>query len=159
MKVFSLSLLLLFCTQTLASELYPFDNETDRARFAQFKEELRCPTCQSQNLAGSDSMISESLKREIYEQILDGQSDREITDHLLARYGDYILYRPRLTPATAFLYFAPVVFFVFGVIVLLLVVRKRRLTQAQDAISDTELSAAERKKIQALLESNEGKQQ
>lgn len=146
-----LSLFLCIAMPVLAdASLYPFTNEADRARFQQFNEELRCPTCQNQNLAGSASMIAEDLRGEIYEQIQAGKSDREITDYMIARYGDYILYRPRLTPATAILYIAPVVFLVTGIVVLLLVVRRRRLN-AQVMEKDTALSEAERQRINALL--------
>lgn len=145
-------LLLLCLALPLAAEdtaIYPFSNPTDRARFQQFNEELRCPKCQNQNLAGSDSMIAEDLRREIYEQIQAGKSDREITDYMLDRYGDYILYRPRLTPATLVLYAAPALFFVTGVAVLLVIVRRRR--QAARETPEARLSASERERLAQLL--------
>ncbi len=76
-------------------------------RYQKFIEELRCPKCQNQNLAGSNSPISEDLRREIYRLIDDGKSDTEIVQFMLDRYGDFILYRPRLTSETAILWAAP----------------------------------------------------
>ncbi len=155
----SVLLLLLLCLALpLAAEdtaVYPFSNPADRQRFQQFTEELRCPWCQNQSLAGSDSMVAEDLRREIYEQIQAGKSDREIIDYMVARYGDYILYRPRLTPATIVLYVAPVLFFVIGVVVLLVIVRRRR--RAVRDVPDTHLSDAERERLAQLLR-QEGRQ-
>jgi len=148
-----LSLLLLCLALPLAAEnpaIYPFSNPTDRQRFQQFNEELRCPWCQNQNLAGSDSLVAEDLRREIYEQILDGRSDREITDYLLARYGDYILYKPRLTGATMVLYVAPVIFFISGVVILLMIVLRRRQREQDQPIAT--LNEQERKRLDKLLE-------
>ena len=115
----AIAMLLCWQVALAAIDVYDFSSEELRERYQDLIQELRCPKCQNQNLAGSDSMIAEDLRREIYEQIQAGKSDREITDYMLDRYGDYILYRPRLTPATLVLYAAPALFFVTGVAVLL----------------------------------------
>src|SRR5690625_1667978 len=87
---------------------YEFDNEVDRKRYVSFIEEMRCPKCQNQNLSGSDSPIAADLRRELYFLIQDGRSDMEIVDFMVERYGEYILYRPRLSSATVLLWFGPV---------------------------------------------------
>ena len=89
-------------------ETYQFDTDLQRQRYNAFIEELRCPKCQNQNLSGSDSAISQDLRRQLHAMILDGKSDIEITQYMVDRYGDFILYRPRFNAATAVLWLLPV---------------------------------------------------
>ncbi|MDO3382486.1 cytochrome c-type biogenesis protein [Gilvimarinus algae] len=134
-----------------AEPVYEFDNPVDRARFQQFNEELRCPQCQNQNLAGSDSLVSETLREDLYEQILAGRSDKEIIDDMVRRYGDYILYRPPFDASTAVLWLGPFGLLLIGGTVLLLMVRRRARQTAQDP----ELSAAEQARLQRLLDEHD----
>lgn len=131
-------LLIFFASVCSAEAIYQFDNEVDEARFKAFINEMRCPTCQSQNIAGSDSMSAQDLRRDIYEQIQDGRSDKEITDSMVARYGDYILYRPPLTPATLALWLMPAVLLVIAVIVMVLMIRHRRAEQLEQPLDSGE---------------------
>lgn len=134
--------LLLASIQAMAAiETYDFKNEVDRQRYQSFIHEMRCPKCQNQNLAGSDSPISADLRRKIYEMISLGKSDKEIVDFMVERYGDFILYRPRVTPATYALWGAPLALLVIGVAVLILILRRRRqlaLVQKTTALDDDE---------------------
>jgi len=124
-----------------AIEVHEFANDLERKRYQSFIEEMRCPKCQNQNLAGSDSPISIDLRRELYEMIKLDKSDKEITDFMVERYGDYILYRPRVTPATYVLWGAPVALLVIGIVVVILILRRRRrlaLTQVSQHLTDEE---------------------
>lgn len=138
-----------------AVDIRQFDSETDRQRYQSFIDELRCPKCQNQNLAGSDSPIARDLREQVYVMINEGRSDKEITDFLVERYGDYVLYRPPLKAATLLLWLGPVVVLLLGVIVLIVVVRQRR--SAGPAKSDTsgDLSVAERAELDQLLNSSD----
>lgn len=147
------ALLAMSASTFAAIETHEFDTDLQRQRYQSFIEEMRCPKCQNQNLAGSDSPISADLRRELYEMITLGKSDKEIVDFMVERYGDFILYRPRVTPATYALWGAPAALLVIGVIVLILILRRRRrlaLTQTTQ-----HLSADEQARLQALLKSNE----
>lgn len=137
-------LLIFFASVCSAEAIYQFDSEVDEARFKAFTYELRCPTCQSQNLAGSDAMIAQDLRRDIYEQIQDGRSDKEITDNMVARYGDYILYRPPLTKATFALWAAPAVLLIIGIIAIILLVRRRRAEQLEQPLDPREQAELDR---------------
>lgn len=95
-------------------ETYQFSNEVNQRRYQALIEELRCPKCQNQNLAGSDAPIAEDLRREVYRLISSGSSDQEILQHMLDRYGDFVLYRPRLTLETAALWLGPAVLVLIG---------------------------------------------
>ena len=76
------------------NDVYPFENEVKEILFYSLLAELRCPKCQSSNLAGSNSPISNDLKREVYELVLEGSSEEEIKSHLIQRYGNFIVYNP-----------------------------------------------------------------
>ena len=147
--------MLMFCALSLQShaaiESHNFDNDVQRQRYQGFIEEMRCPKCQNQNLAGSDSPISADLRREIYQMIKDGKSDKEIVDFMVARYGEFILYRPRVEPVTYVLWVAPVVLLIVGVVVILLMLRQRRRLALQKTSSS--LTNDEQARLASLLSS------
>ena len=122
----SLLLLLLTALPAMAViETYEFDTELQRQRYNAFIEELRCPKCQNQNLSGSDSAISQDLRRQIHQMIMAGKSDIEITQYMVDRYGDFVLYRPRFNAATAVLWLGPVVLLLLGLVIWATFVRRR----------------------------------
>jgi cytochrome c-type biogenesis protein CcmH len=136
-------------TAHAAIDPYEFADESQRDRYRHFVEEMRCPKCQNQNLAGSDAPIATDLRRELHRLLIDGRSDREIVDFMVARYGAYILYDPPFDKKTALLWLAPVGFFAIGTIVLLSIVRRRRAPPPSD------LSVAERARLDELLQGRE----
>lgn len=155
LKIWLIATLLLAGFTSAAEDTYQFNNEVDRERFRSFTEEMRCPKCQNQNLADSDSPISVDLRREIYEMIQDGRSDKEIVDALVNSYGQYILYRPPLNASTWALWFAPVALLLIGIVVLIWITVRRR-QGAHDGTAEIpgkDLSAAERARLEALLNS------
>jgi cytochrome c-type biogenesis protein CcmH len=102
--------LFFICSGNLYASIDSFDfaNEEQRARYQQLTEELRCPKCQNQNLADSDSQIAADLRRELHQQLLDGKSDEAIIEFMRDRYGDFVLYKPRIQRSTLFLWLGPV---------------------------------------------------
>lgn len=143
-----ISLVFISLSSYAAIEVHEFDNEVDGKRYQTFIDEMRCPKCQNQNLAGTNSPIAMDLRRELELMIKDGKSDKEIVDFMVDRYGEFILYRPRLSPATLLLWGAPVFLLIFGVIMLLLIVRKRRRLEVA---VDAGLSSAEQNRLASLL--------
>ena len=131
-----------------AIEVHEFDNEIDRQRYQTFIDEMRCPKCQNQNLAGTNSPVAADLRNELVLMIKAGKSDQEIVNFMVERYGEFILYRPRLSPATIFLWAAPVLMLVFGALLLWLIVRKRRRLATE---ANSGLSAQEQARLDALL--------
>ncbi|MGB2047790.1 MAG: cytochrome c-type biogenesis protein, partial [Psychrobacter celer] len=73
-----------------AIEVYDFDSTQQEAQYRGLIEELRCPKCQNQNLAGSDAPIAQDLKQKTYDMVKDGRSDGEIRAYMQERYGDFI---------------------------------------------------------------------
>lgn len=145
-----LYLLCLSLSAQAVIETYQFDDEVLRARYHQFVAELRCPKCQNQNLAGSNSPIAEDLRRELHRLLEDGRSDQQIVDYMVERYGDFILYRPRFNPETAVLWLAPGIFLLLGCGLLVMVFKR----QKQSALVDAEnqlLNDEEQQKLRRLL--------
>ncbi len=126
---------------------YVFDTPEHEQRFKKLAAELRCLVCQNQNLADSDADLAKDLKDEIYEMIKDGKSDTEIVDFMVARYGDFVLYRPPVKPVTYMLWVGPFILFVLGVVILVMFVRRRN----QDVLESGELSGEERQRLEGLL--------
>ena len=143
---FLVFVLLASATTFAAIDPYQFDNESQRERYQHFIDDMRCPKCQNQNLAGSDAPIAQDLRHELQRLIKDGKSDHEITDYMVSRYGDFILYEPPFDSRTAALWLAPIVFFIVGVGVLIGVARRRAAARGMP-----ELTADEQAKLQQLL--------
>ncbi len=129
-------------------ETYQFDTDLQRQRYNAFIEELRCPKCQNQNLSGSDSAIAQDLRRQIHQMIIDGKSDIEITQYMVDRYGDFILYRPRFSGAALVLWLLPVALLLTGLVIWSLMT-SRRGRRAEDSAP---LSDSDRQALQALLD-------
>lgn len=134
---------------------YTFDNPEDEARFKQLSEELRCLVCQNQNLADSNADLARDLRRQVYEMIQQGKSNKEITDYMVARYGDFVLYRPPVKSSTALLWVGPFIFLVLGLVVLIVMIRRK----AASAPAESALSEEEAERLDAMLEQPEEKRQ
>lgn len=107
-QLFGLMMGLVMATASLAAiEVHHFDNAEDETRYKALIEELRCPKCQNQSLAGSDAPIAQDLKQKTYEMIQDGRSDTEIRTYMIERYGDFITYKPPIRPSTWILWVFP----------------------------------------------------
>ncbi len=98
---------LISVTVYAAIEVYDFDSVQQEAQYRGLIEELRCPKCQNQNLAGSDAPIAQDLKQKTYDLIKEGRSDAEIRSYMQERYGDFITYKPPIRPSTWILWFFP----------------------------------------------------
>ena len=124
----------------------PLSDPALEMRARDLMKEVRCVVCQAQSIAESDAGIAEDLRRLIREEIAAGKSDDEIRDFLVARYGDFVLFKPPFRPATWILWLGPFVILVFGGLFLFLFLR-RRPTMASPA----PLTGDERARIEAVL--------
>ncbi|RZO22844.1 MAG: cytochrome c-type biogenesis protein CcmH [SAR92 clade bacterium] len=96
------------------SELVEFSDPSYRARYQQLITELRCPKCQNQNLADSNSPISRDLRNEVQRLLEDGLSNQEIETYLTNRYSAFILYRPEVNKNTYLLWVSPLIILLVG---------------------------------------------
>ena len=102
-----------------------FHDRAEETRFHALVAELRCVMCQNQSLADSNAMVAHDLRREVLGLMREGRSDAEIKDFLVARYGEFVLYRPRVAGKTWLLWLGPIVLLLVGGVVVAHVVRKR----------------------------------
>ena len=139
---------LLFGGAAMAKEAAPMaaDLEVEK-RMVAISEELRCLVCQNESLSGSHAELAQDLRREIRTLIAQGKTDKEILDFMVARYGDFVRYRPPLKPTTWLLWGGPFLLLGGGVAALIVFLRRRvKETPAP------KLSEEERRRAAALLE-------
>jgi cytochrome c-type biogenesis protein CcmH len=116
------------------------------ARLMTLATELRCLVCQNQTLAESNAELAADLRNEIREQMRRGASDQDVIDYLVARYGDFVLYRPPLKASTLLLWSGPAILLVLGIGFL-----ARTLVRRRVQVVKTPFSAAARARAQELL--------
>ena len=136
-----------------AVDTFEFATEAQRQQFYQVSSELRCPKCQNQNIADSDAPIATDLRREVHRMVVEGSDDREILDFMVSRYGDFVRYKPALTPATVVLWFAPGILLLGGFVFLIVLLRRRQRALRESATQH--LSQDEQQRLQSLLEREE----
>ena len=110
-----------------------YRNSAEETRFHALTSSLRCVMCQNESLADSDAMIAHDLRHEIIELMRQGRTDAQIRDFLVARYGEFVLYKPRIEPSTWLLWFGPLVLFAIGGATVFAVVRHRAKRAASQA--------------------------
>lgn len=130
-------------------ETFEFNDEVTKVRFQALSKELRCPKCQNQNLADSNSTVASAIRLDLYNLLIDGKSDIEIVDLMVARYGEFVLYRPRVSSVTYVLWFGPILLILIGLIVVIVILRKKPATKENLALDDKQ-----QEKLQQLLQSN-----
>jgi len=115
-------------------------------------ENLRCLVCQNESLASSHAELAEDLRREVREQMAQGKNDQEIIDYLVARYGDFVLYKPPVKSYTVLLWFGPFALLLIGAGVLVYQLRKRRRT-----VQESELTPEAQQRAASLLNEEDNK--
>ena len=116
------------------------------ARLLALSRELRCLVCRNESLADSQAGLAVDLRREMRDLMVAGRTDAEIVDYLVARYGDFVRYRPPLAPRTWLLWGAPAAGLAVGLGLVAAIVRRRRL-----AAGEAPLDPAERERLARLL--------
>jgi len=119
-------------------EAYQFESAEMEADYNQLINELRCLVCQNQNLAGSDADLARDLRRETYDMLSQGKSQQQVIDFMVARYGDFVLYRPQFKSTTYLLWLGP---FLLLLCVLVLLVR-RLVTAARPEVDAQAIARA-----------------
>lgn len=114
------------------------ESDLDR-RVAELSQELRCLVCQNQTLAESNAPLAVDLRNQVREQLAAGKSEQDVVDFLVARYGDFVLYRPPFKASTLFLWAGPFVFLLVGA---WLLVRRVRGRAPEVSLSDEDRARA-----------------
>jgi len=109
-----------------------FDDPALQARYENINRELRFLVCQNQTIADSNATLAQDLRREVREMIAAGKTDADIREFMIERYGDFVLYRPRMTAANFLLWAAPVLLLLAGAFAVFRFIRKQA-AEAGDA--------------------------
>ena len=125
-----------------------FADDGQRERYHDLTVELRCPKCQNQTIAESDSPIANDLRGEIHRMLREGRSDEQIINFMVSRYGDFVLYDPPLSRRTALLWFGPAALLLAGGATVVIIVASRRRSRPASA---SPLSGGERRRLAGLL--------
>ncbi|MYL23315.1 cytochrome c-type biogenesis protein CcmH [Halomonas alkaliantarctica] len=140
------TLLLLLAGSALgAVEVREFDDPVKQQRYQDLTASMRCPLCENQAINDSDAPISGDMRERVYRLLQDGQSDTEIINHMVERFGEYILYNPRLENRTYLLWGIPFGLVLLGTLLVVWMVRARRNASAAS------LSAEERARLDELI--------
>src|SRR3954471_18641382 len=132
--------LIAFANEAVPTEL----DRVQQKRAVEISENLRCLVCQNQTIADSNAELAQDLRRQVREQIKQGKSDSEITDFMVQRYGDFVLYKPPVKPTTLLLWFGPAFLLLIGFVVLIRNIRVR----ARRAASPVTLTDDERRRAE-----------
>lgn len=139
---------LLMLTAALAQasiEVRPFNDPVLEKRYEDLTATLRCPKCQNQAIDDSNSPIAKDMRDRVYAMLKDGRADIEVINFMVNRFGDYVLYNPRLEGRTLLLWGLPAALVLLGLLLVVLIVRARRNASAQA------LSSEERARLDALI--------
>lgn len=123
------------------------DDPVLEARARALSSELRCVVCQNENIDSSNAGVARDLRLLVRERLVAGDSDREVLDYIVARYGDFVLFRPPWGPTTYALWLAPALIFLSGLVGIVLAFRYRRKR------TSTPLTAEEEAEIKAIMNS------
>lgn len=123
---------------------------TLEARAREISKDLRCLVCQNQSIDDSNAELARDLRLLVRERLVAGDTDEEVVDHIVARYGDYVLLDPPMKSSTWLLWFGPAVFLALAAVGAAVVLRRRASTAAPAPLSE-----AERKRAAQLLREDE----
>lgn len=148
MKRIVLLVILVLCSPAFAADTpVEFDDPSQRERYETLLEELRCLVCQNQSLADSHADLAQDLRDEVYTMVVAGKDKQAVTDFMIARYGDFVLYKPPMKLTTWLLWFGPALLLLGAVIIV------RRTTRSRSTRA-APLTAEQRAQARALIESN-----
>src|SRR3954468_12434555 len=127
----AVSVLIIFLSSWALAQNAPIDR-----RVANLAHELRCLVCQNQTLAESNAPLAVDLRNQIREQLAAGKSERDVVDFMVARYGDFVLYRPPLKASTVLLWAGPFLFLLGGFYLLIRFLRRRQVPEPRLSVED-----------------------
>lgn len=122
----------LVATSALAIDTTRFEDPVLQERYSKLTHELRCMQCQNTSIADSQVNLAADLRREVHDLLVAGKTDDEIRDFMVARYGEFILFRPLTNARNMWLWLAPSAFLLIGVGVAVRVIRQRAKLVSQD---------------------------
>ncbi|WP_425483730.1 cytochrome c-type biogenesis protein [Alteromonas ponticola] len=137
-SLFALLACVFFSNAYAAKDRYEFDDPAQREVFLKLTAELRCPMCQNQNIADSDAMIAQDMRRKVFRLLQQGKSEQEVINFMKSRYGDFIYYQPPVTIGTIWLWLLPVTFAVIALALLVFRKKQQRVDNSAEKLAQAE---------------------
>jgi cytochrome c-type biogenesis protein CcmH len=120
---------------------FTFTNAKQTQEFRNLIEQLRCLVCQNESLAASQAELAQDLRREIYAMMRAGQTQEQIVNFLVERYGDFVLYNPPMKPSTYFLWYSPFILFILGGgLFIRSMLRQQRISKSESSTNNFNIS-------------------
>ncbi|MDC3315905.1 cytochrome c-type biogenesis protein CcmH [Candidatus Thioglobus sp.] len=138
---FVIGLLLIQAPFAESIEVSEFETTNQQSRYTHLIENIRCPVCQGQSIGGSNSELAKDLRDKVREMIIGNQSDSDIYSFMVERYGDFVVYKPPVSPKTYLLWFAPILALLLSLIYLF---RSTRKKTEHEVISPSEIEKAKK---------------
>ena len=156
LSILILGMVLSFSMSVVAApvETFKFDSPETEKVFHKLSEELRCLVCQNQNIAESNAELAKDLRLQIYTMLQKGQTEDEIVDFMVERYGDYVLYRPPFKPMTWLLWLGPLMIFVLGVFFAMRFMKSQSSGSQPESLSKEEIERV--KSLHADMNAEQG---
>ncbi|SQI38414.1 Cytochrome c-type biogenesis protein CcmH precursor [Leminorella richardii] len=137
-----------------AIDTYNFKSVEEEQQFRELTGQLRCPKCQNNSIADSNAPIATDMRNKVFELMEQGQSQQQIVNYMVDRYGNFVTYEPPVTAATIILWVVPALCVVFGAIAIVMMSRRRKASSANSG--GAALSAEEQRRLQRLLNEDKG---
>jgi len=138
---FVIGLLLIQAPFAESIKVSEFETTNQQSRYTYLIENIRCPVCQGQSIGGSNSELAKDLRDKVREMIIGNQSDSDIYSFMVERYGDFVVYKPPVSPKTYLLWFAPILALLLSLIYLF---RSTRKKTEHEVISPSEIEKAKK---------------
>lgn len=147
-----LVLVLSMVTSAIATpvDTYEFKSPDNQKRALSLAHSLRCPQCQNQNLIDSNSPVASDLRLEVFKMVDEGKGDDEIIEFMTSRYGEFVLYKPKMEAKTYILWLGPIGLLIIGLAIGYIFIRKQRIS----GNTPQEISAEDQQALDALLKRN-----
>ena len=158
MKAFLIGLALIFLTATAAFSVNPDEVLKDpllEKRARALSQNIRCLVCQNQSIDDSNADLAKDLRVLVRERLTAGESDTEVLDYLISRYGDFVMLKPPFKGSTYILWFGPFLVFILAAIGLVIFFRRRQTQMATAGDAPTRLSSEERDRLTRLLDGDD----
>ena len=159
MKAFVLGLTMIFLSSLSALAVNPdevLDDPLLEKRARALSVNIRCLVCQNQSIDDSNADLARDLRVLVRERLVAGDSDTEVLDYLIARYGDFVMLKPPFKGSTYILWFGPLIVFVLAAIGLAVYFQRRQTEYADAGDSSGRLSSDERERLTRLLDREDG---
>ena len=146
-KLLVVAVMLAFASSAFAKEAVPMAQDPELEKLVnEIAAELRCLVCQNQTIADSHAALAVDLKNQVRDMVREGKTRDDVVDYMVARYGDFVRYKPPVKPETYLLWVGPFLLLAGGLVLLMGNLRKRKTV-----VVDTPLSEEEHKKLESIL--------